>query len=59
MKDTTWPTCSILTITQVLEIYLESNQRQMKTNIHIYNFHEDTKTQFITKFWEFETTRKR
>ena len=33
---------SILIITQVLEVQMESNQKKTKDNIHIYNFHEDT-----------------
>jgi len=33
---------SILIINQALEIQIESTLRQMKSNIHVYNFHEET-----------------
>jgi len=36
--------CSILIISQILKIQMESHQIKIKFNIHIYNFHEDTKT---------------
>jgi len=41
-ESSTWPMCSILIISQVVDVQMESNQRQMKANIHIYNLHEDT-----------------